>query len=92
MIRHRMKESVSTPRKLAPPTATLCICIVHVYLLNWLITEIHIIQFSDATSKVVFFSPTLFKNPYLFFLVSIFFLNFKPCTFRPSPFIDDHEI
>lgn len=55
VIRHRMKKSVSTPRKLAPPTAVLSICIVHVYLLSWLITEIHIIQFSDATSYVVFF-------------------------------------
>lgn len=74
VIRHRMKKSVGTPRKLAPPTAMLCICVVHVYLLSWLITEIHIIQFSDAAAKVVLFfsSSTLQKS--LFFLVSIFFL------------------
>lgn len=67
MIRHRMKKSVGTPRKLAPPTAMLCICVVHVYLLSWLITEIHIIQFSDATAKVVLFFFLLNSSKILIF-------------------------
>lgn len=78
MIRHRRKSSVSTPRKLAPPTATLCICIVHVCLLSWLITEIHIIQFSEAAAKVVFFSYTLQKSLFIFSSIYIFSLILSP--------------
>lgn len=70
MIRHRRKNSVSTPRKLAPPTATLCICIVRVCLLSWLITEMHIKLFSDAASKVVF-SPLIHSSKILIYLKNV---------------------
>lgn len=76
VICHRMKESVSTPRKPAPPTAMLYICVVHVYLFSCIVTEMHVTQWFLSWHPKLILSPKLFKNSYLFFPVYIFFLYF----------------
>lgn len=74
--------------------AMLCICMVHVYLLSWLITEIYCTMafFLKLHLKLIFFLLNSSKILTYFFRYLYFFFNFKACAVRSSPFINDHEL